>query len=98
MTISAFADSCPGSIIENGPDILIFAAEAQEGNYNGLGSFVSSMGDICEDCDLECDFLKQLSAHHIVGAAIGCISGIANSIEGATQTVASGGIDVFGDL
>jgi len=95
---ASFATSCPESVLENAPDVVKFAAEVQEGAISGLGSFVSSLGDICQDCNLNCGFLSQLSADHISGAVIGCVSGVASTIEGFVQAAGTDGIDVIGDV
>jgi len=94
---SVSADSCAGTALDSGPDVIKFGLEAQEGDYSGIGSFVSSLGEICDACDLECGFLNVLAKNKKLSDSLGCISGVVNSVEGLVQAGGSAGIDVFGD-
>jgi len=87
ITLSLFStvsSSCVGTIVDDGPDLIKFGLEIQEDDYDGLGSFIASMSEICDECDLECGWLNVLAKNKKATDSLGCISGLVSTIEGIT--------------
>jgi len=82
LFIAAANSSCIGTVADDGPDLIKFGLEIQEDDYSGLGSFIASMSEICDECDLECGFLNVLAKNKKAVDSLGCVSGLVSSVEG----------------